>query len=344
MGAFAAIVRNTFTETLRQPVYGLILAFSCVLIAIIPATANHIYVFTEGTGLEQVPQRLIADLGLATVQVAGLILAVFVTASVISDEVEHRTAATVLTKPIGRGTFILGKYCGLAAAVSLMTAAGAMITLLTIRVGSDIGHGETIDWGVAFGMVGAAVIALATATFRNYFAGKSWVGAFNLSFIAALAAVFAIFAVIDADYHVIFEAHEAHDSIENEQFIAYDGEVALGALLTMESVLIIVGIALAASTRLGPIGNAAVSGTWFVLGLLHRGLSEAPDSASLFSKGLSWAMVAVPRLELFWMSDALVRGQPIPASYLASASAYAACAIAAALFTACLLFERRDVG
>ncbi len=91
-----AIFLNTLTETVRQPVYALILAVSCGMIALTPVTAAQIYSFRVTSGLDLVAERMIADLGLATVLLAGLLLGIFTSTSVISREIENRTAGTVL--------------------------------------------------------------------------------------------------------------------------------------------------------------------------------------------------------------------------------------------------------
>lgn len=346
MRACLAIVRNTLLETVRQPVYGLILACSCLLIALIPATAAHLYTFTSGTGLEHVPERMVADLGLATVQLAGLILAVFVTAGVVSREIEEMTVATVLSKPVGRVTFLLGKFFGVALGISFATGAASAVTLLTIRVGSPLESAEPIDWGVVAGLTLAFLGSLGWATARNYFRGRSWVGSFNLSFVLCVAVIFVIFAVVDRDYDFIFAPGYVPHGRELAGkdaglVLTYDWQVFQAAILTSESVLVMVAVALAASTRLGTIGNGIATGGVFVLGLtarfLQAQLAEAmPLAASLFR-------VVIPQLERFWLSDALVREVDVPGSYVLITSLYALSYISGALCFAALLFDRRDV-
>jgi len=343
-----AILRNSFLETVRQPVYGLVLALSCLLITLIPISATSIYVFTAGTGLERVPERMVADLGLATVQLAGLILAVFMTGSVISREIEDRTAATVLSKPVGRVGFILGKFLGVGLAITFATGAAAAVTLLTIRVGSPLGHEDPIDWGVFGSLLLAAGLAISYATFRSYVHGRAWIGSFNLAFLILIAGLILVFGLFDRDYKFVFSptySHASHGHAHPEEakhIFTYDWDVFRAAVLTIESVLVMVSVSVAVSTRLSTLGNGAVTGLIFVLGVTS-------DLASGFLARQAWAPLAelyrglLPALQRFWMSDALVREQAIPLDYVLLSSGYAALYIGASLMLACALFADREI-
>jgi ABC-type transport system involved in multi-copper enzyme maturation permease subunit len=58
-------------------------------------------------------EKIIADMGLASINVIGVIIAIFVGIGLVSKEIERRTIYTILAKPISRSQFILGKYLGL---------------------------------------------------------------------------------------------------------------------------------------------------------------------------------------------------------------------------------------
>ena len=71
--------------------------------------------------------KIIKDLGLAALSVFGLLIAVFIGIGLVSKEVERKSIYGLITKPITREQFILGKYAGLVftlvANLSLMTLA-----------------------------------------------------------------------------------------------------------------------------------------------------------------------------------------------------------------------------
>jgi ABC-type transport system involved in multi-copper enzyme maturation permease subunit len=71
--------------------------------------------------------KIIKDLGLAAIAVFGLFIAIFIGIGLVSKEVERRSIYSLLSKPISRPQFIVGKYAGLvltlAANIAVMTVA-----------------------------------------------------------------------------------------------------------------------------------------------------------------------------------------------------------------------------
>jgi hypothetical protein len=352
MGQVYAIFRNTLLETVRQPVYGLVLAVTCTLITATPSFAAQIYTFRAGSGYERSAERMVADLGIATVLLAGLILAVFATSGVVNREIEEKTALTVLSKRISRGAFILGKYLGVSAAISLAALAGTMTVLFVVRMKAPVTVAEHIDWRILSTILGAAGVALGAATFRNYTRGRAWIGSFNLTFIALLALGFLVFSFFDQHYVPVFMElpEQQHLDIYGNVIAreTFDWEVGRAAFLTLMAVLVISGVAVAASTRLRTGGNFLVSALVFAGGLtseyvtgpwLGRPLLEDPWPGI---PARIWHAL-LPNLQHHWMSDALTREVHIPWSYVGQATLYSILYIGAMLFVAAFLFERREV-
>ena len=57
--------------------------------------------------------KIIKDLGLAAASLMGVLIAVFIGIGLVAKEVERRSIYSLLSKPITRSQFILGKYLGL---------------------------------------------------------------------------------------------------------------------------------------------------------------------------------------------------------------------------------------
>lgn len=347
MGRFLTITRNTFLESVRQPVYGLVVTLAAFLVVLLPVTALHLYTFTQGTGLERSSERLVADMGLSTMQLSGLLLAIFVTTGVVHREIEERTAATVLSKPVGRAPFIFGKFFGVSLALGAAAFVVGTATLLTVRVGAMGGHDHgaksEFDGGVILGLTLAFVVSVLFATFRNYFRGRPWIGSYNLSLLACFLVIFLLFAVLDKDYYFIFlrdQGDHIHDYGGKRS--SYDWEVAAGSLLSIEAVLVLAAVAVAASTRLGVVGNAAVTGSVYILGLISDVLQDLLTSRGLTALALV-IQVFIPNLESFSLSDALTREQPIPFDHIVNVSLYTLALLGAWLCLAAALFEKRDV-
>ena len=100
----AAIAYNTFKEAIRDKILYNLLIFALLLIG------GAILIATLTVG-EQA--KIITDIGLASVNLFGVLIAIFLGIGLVSKEIEKRTIYTVLSKPIGRSQFLLGKYGGL---------------------------------------------------------------------------------------------------------------------------------------------------------------------------------------------------------------------------------------
>lgn len=108
---------HVFKENIRDRVLYTIVGFAVLLVA----ASLLIGQITAGQDL-----KIIKDLGLATIELAGLAIAVFLGVGLVAREIERRSIFSLLSKPLGRGEFILGKYAGLLLTIlvniALMTA------------------------------------------------------------------------------------------------------------------------------------------------------------------------------------------------------------------------------
>jgi len=108
---------HVFKESVRDRVLYSIVAFAMLLVA----ASLLIGQVTAGQDL-----KIIKDLGLATIELAGVLMAVFIGIGLVSREIERRSIYSLLAKPLPRWEFIVGKYAGLVLTivtnVALMTA------------------------------------------------------------------------------------------------------------------------------------------------------------------------------------------------------------------------------
>ena len=114
-GKVAAIALNTFMEAVRDRILYAILVFVLVLLA------GSTILVTISVGGEE---KIIKDLGLASISIFGTLIAIFLGIGLVSKEIEKRTVYTILSKPIDRYQFILGKYLGLV--LTLLVNIGVM--------------------------------------------------------------------------------------------------------------------------------------------------------------------------------------------------------------------------
>ena len=107
----AVIAYVTTLEAVRQPIFVVLLGVGCMLMMIYP----FIPYFTFGEDI-----KMVKDTGLATILLLGLILALLTSSNTIAEDIEHRTAITLLSKPINRRQFIIGKFLGILVAVAVI--------------------------------------------------------------------------------------------------------------------------------------------------------------------------------------------------------------------------------
>ena len=124
------IARATTKEAIRQPLFLLLLAISSLILIL-----NSVMPFFT---LED-DVKMLNECGLATLLIAGALLAVWTAGTSITSEIEGKTAMTLLSKPIDRRQFILGKYLGIVQAVIWMFAILTLLfsMLIFLKVGYD---------------------------------------------------------------------------------------------------------------------------------------------------------------------------------------------------------------
>ena len=104
MRAIGTIALNVFRESVRDKVL-----YSLVMFAVLMIAAS--YLLSQLSAGQDI--KIIKDLGLAAMSLFGLFIAVFIGIGLVSKEVEKRSIYSLLTKPISRHQFIIGKYLGL---------------------------------------------------------------------------------------------------------------------------------------------------------------------------------------------------------------------------------------
>ncbi len=109
----ATIALHTFKESVRERVLYNLVVFAFLLIA----AAILFGIISVG-----VKEIILINLGLAAISVFGLLIAIFIGIGLVSKEIERRTIYNILSKPVTRSEFILGKYLGLLLTLVVNTA------------------------------------------------------------------------------------------------------------------------------------------------------------------------------------------------------------------------------
>ena len=124
------IARATTKEAVRQPLFLLMLFIALLLIVV----NTFLPFFSLGEDI-----KMLKDCGLATILISGLLLAIWTSSTSIASEIEGKTAMTLLSKPITRRQFVVGKYIGILQGVLALLAPLMIVFSLFIfyKVGYD---------------------------------------------------------------------------------------------------------------------------------------------------------------------------------------------------------------
>jgi len=136
-----AICLNTFRETVRDKVFILLVVFALIMII-----ASRIFGFLS-IGQEL---KIVEDVGLASISVFSLLVAVFVGTTLVHKEIDKRTVYTIVSKPIHRYQFVIGKYAGLNLTILVNMVVMGLFFYLLVR----LMHGT---WSSGFDMAIALI-------------------------------------------------------------------------------------------------------------------------------------------------------------------------------------------
>src|SRR5262249_24189221 len=169
----AAVAWNTFREAVRDRVLYNLVFFALLMMA------SAIFMGQISLEIETI---VIVTVGLSAVSVIGLLIAVFTGVGLVSKEMDKRTLYALLSKPVRRWEFLIGKFCGLALTLAVNTAAmagGGMLGVgyvkRTLGRGRRNGAGRSLSYFVEDtnrDFAGATFFLLYVATAFDSFHGR----------------------------------------------------------------------------------------------------------------------------------------------------------------------------
>jgi len=319
------IAQNTFTETLRQPVYAVIIVVALFLFLMSPSLT----MFTLSDD-----NKLLRELGLSTLFLASLFIAIFSASGAVAEEIENKTISTVLSKPVQRPVFIIAKFLGVAAAVALAHYICTIALLMAIRHGVLETVNDFHDWTVIATMLTVITATFLLSSFFNY--------SYDWKFSSTAIVLLSIFAT----FGMIFLYFIDRDWQFNPQNNGINKLDVYGAVLLLLAAFIVVALAVAFSARFNIVVTLSACIGIFLLGLI------SDYAFGRFADTHIWAQIGrflVPNLQIFWISDAIYESTEsneivIPLKYILISSVYALCYTTAVLLSGIALFQRRQVG
>ncbi len=320
-----AIISNTFTETLRQPIYGVVLAATIGILIISPS----LVMFTLDDD-----NQLLKDVCLSTLLIAGLLLGVFASASVVTEEIENKTALTVLSKTVGRALFIFGKFIGIIASVLLAEFLLTLVFFMVVRHGVLQTAREQHDTVViTLGSI-AALVTFIVGLAGNYF--YRWRFSSTAVTLAAGSAFLAVAVMAFLDPNWNYNPAESN--------LPWDMLPPL--LLTIFAVIILTALAVAFATRFNMTMTLVICSLVFLMGIMfEHWLGPIARSQSGWISYAAWIpLTIIPNINFFQVTNAIYQGTPVPLDYISHVALYALLYVLACLLFAVALFRSREIG
>lgn len=126
------IALNTFKEAVRDRILYLLLFFAALSIIV----SRILALLTVGDRV-----KIIKDVGLASISLFGALMAILIGTGLVYKEIEKRTIFTLISKPMRRHEFLLGKFFGLVLTLFVMLLLMSVIFLALVFF-----HTYTIEW------------------------------------------------------------------------------------------------------------------------------------------------------------------------------------------------------
>jgi ABC-type transport system involved in multi-copper enzyme maturation permease subunit len=158
IGRLWAIALNTFREAARMRVLhgALVLTFGINLVAIFLGEAS------AGNAA-----RVSRDFGLASISLAGALTAIYLGVVMLYAEIQKRTVHAIVSKPIERWEFVLGKYLGMVVTLSVMVALWSA-TMIGILAWQGLALDATIAKGIVLAWCEVMTVAAIAAYFSSF--------------------------------------------------------------------------------------------------------------------------------------------------------------------------------
>ncbi len=258
-----AIARNTFVESVRQPIVFVLVMGSGVLQIFNSMLSNYSMGYSMVEGEVTGDNKMFLDIGLATVLGCATLLAAFIATAVISREIEQKTALTVISKPIGRPLFVVGKFLGVSAAMAAAMFVMLAFFLFTLQHGVMSRAYDDPDRPVQVIALGSVAVALGLALWGNYFYG--WV--FTSAAMYAMVPLTMVGLLVTLAFDAKWQLYTSVASLLKNEV---KPSVILACAAVFMAMLVLTAVAVAASTRLKQVMTILVCFGVFVFGLLSN--------------------------------------------------------------------------
>lgn len=261
-------------------------------------------------------ERVIADLGALCASLFGIVIAIVMGSTSLYREIEYRTVFPILSRPIFRWEYLVGKYLGIVLTVMVFIALDSAGTFLLLALEAGINPWKVVAVTAAF------AVALGAA--------MTWLRRFDVFVVIPWAFMLALVAWYFA----------SGSSLERQL-------VTASAVLAILEVGIISALTMLFSSFSSPFLSGACTFMVVVIGRSADSLAHLPKKlfgSTLTGLGRALAHV-VPNLHTYVPARSLLLGQVVGQQvwpYVGLAAAQAVAYVTGLLVISSFAFQRRD--
>ena len=309
MNNLFSLTLNTLRETLRDPIFFMLLLFAMIFIGLFPGMA--LFMISDEI-------KFIVDSGMATILTFGLLAAVLSSSNTVNREMRNGTVLLLMSKPVNRVVFVLSKIIGVSIALMFFVFICISSTIFSIGVFLDM---ENFVCGYLY--IGVILFAFIFSGVRNYYKGTP----FGANCVYVLLVTMPI---------IVYFFGSMSGAIDFSSLL-----IALALLFC--AVILMGAITVLLAIKYDLVVNMFLSMTIFLGGLLSSYFVKVSSDITILGPVVKLFSYIIPNWQFFWLADALTKRSEIPLSYLGMNIVYALVYLALCSYWAISLFDKREL-
>lgn len=310
---FFHIAKNTFTESIREPIFFILLITSLVLIGHFPSMT--LFVFGDQI-------KLVVDSSMASVLLFGLFVAVMSSSHTVTREMRNGTVLLLLSKPVHRWTFILAKIAGIIFTVGVFVFLCNVGSIIALYIAKDQFR---MDMGAYYIYFSILIASCVFGMIMNFMYSRSFASYTTLGIWILLPIYGAICLLFKEQPNILLPSY------------------MYALVLVFFSVSTMAAITVVFATRLELVANLTVCSIIFFLGLVSSYLFLRDTGSEVLNFICKIFYAILPNWQFFWLADALATHKAIPAIYLLWAGIYVVLYIALCTIWALVIFQDKEI-
>ena len=315
MMSFFRIARNTFLESIREPVFFIMLYCAFFIIGNLPGLT--LYVFFQQL-------KMVVDSSLAATMVGGMLILTLSAGHTVAREMRNGTVLLLMSKPVHRYVFISAKICGIIFTGAVFCFLCFMGTFVSIFTASDQFWFNTWTY---VGFFVAIFIAALFGLFMNFWRNSS----FSEMTVKAALVVMPVLALV---CRLCCEKPEIN--LPN---------VSSAMVLVFFSVAIMGTLAVIFAIKFDVVANMVLCAIMFFAGLMANYLFKLLENYENIALNTIAKLIysVLPNWQYFWMADSVALGRMIPGVYLVFSLGYTLLYIAICSMWAMVFFQTSEI-